>query len=99
MLVDCMWITLLPHKTSLLVPCMLMSISTLIYPGKSHVSRLYNLVNSQPILDCNISNSRLKHPKSENDKFKPVSEIISFFKFKKLSYFEEKAGRLVFIFS
>ena len=33
---------------------------------KSRVSRLYNSLNSQPI--CNMSNSRLKHPKSENDK-------------------------------
>ena len=40
---------------------------------------LYNSVNSQPVLDCNMSDSRLKHHKSENDKFKPVSEIISFF--------------------
>ena len=42
-----------------------------------------------------MSYSRLKHPKSENNKFKPVSEIISFrtsFKFEKLSYFEEKGG-------
>ena len=32
-LIDCMWITLLPHRTSLSVPCtcMLRSISTLIY--------------------------------------------------------------------
>ena len=46
-----------------------------------------------------MSNSELKHPKLENDKFKPVSEIIPFFEFEKLSYFEEKGGRLVFTFS
>ena len=57
------------------------------------------IINSQPILDCNMPNSRLKHPKSDNDKFKPVSEIISFFWFEKLSYCEEKGGRLVFNFS
>ena len=47
---------------------------------KPHVSRLYNSVYSQPILDCSMSHSRLfKHPKSENDKFKSVSEIVSVF--------------------
>ena len=67
--------------------------------GKSNVSRLYNSVNSQPISDCNMSNSRLKHLISVNEKFKPVSEIISFFQFEKLSYCEEKGGHLVFNFS
>ena len=61
-----------------------------------HVLRLYNLVNSQPTLDCNMSNSRLKHPKSENDKFKPDREIITFIQFEKLDYFEEKGGSLFF---
>ena len=42
-----------------------------------------------------MSNSRLKHLKSENDKFKPVNEIISLFLFEKLNYFEEKGGRAV----
>ena len=44
----------------------------------SDVSRPYNSVNSQQIFDSNMPNSRLKHLKSENDKFKPVSEILSF---------------------
>ena len=44
---------------------------------KSHVSRLYNSVYPQPILDCNVSHSKFKHPKSQNDTFKPVSEIVS----------------------
>ena len=45
---------------------------------KSHVSKLYNSVYLQLILDCNMSHSRFKHLKSENDKFKPVSGIVSF---------------------
>ena len=55
--------------------------------GKSHVSKLYNSVYLQLILDCNMSHSRFKHPKSENDKFKPVSGIVSFFLIWDLSYF------------
>ena len=62
---------------------------------KSHVSRLYDSVYSQPILNCNMPFPIFKHPKSEIDKFKPVSEIASFFLIEKLSYFEEK-GRMVF---
>ena len=55
-----------------------------------YVSRLYNSVNSQPVLDCNMSNSRSKHSKSENDKFKV--KYLPFFQFEKLSYFEKKEG-------
>ena len=77
---------------------MLTSVDTLVYQ-KSPMFQDCNSVNSQPILDCNVTNSRLKHLKSEIDKFKPVSEITSFFEFEKLSYFEQKGGRLVFTFS
>ena len=46
---------------------------------KSHCSRLYNSVNSQPILDYSMSNFRSRHLLSLNNKFKPVSEINSIF--------------------
>ena len=46
-----------------------------------------------------MSNSRLKHLKPEKGKFKSVNEIIFFFNWKNLSYFEEKGGRLVPTFS
>ena len=65
----------------------------------SHVSRLDNSVSLQLIVDFNMSNSKTKHPQSENDKIKHVSKIISFCEFEKLSYFEENRGRLDFTFS
>ena len=47
-----------------------------------------------------MSDSKIKHPHSENDKMKPVGKMISLFlKFEKLNYFEEKGGPLVFTFS
>ena len=42
---------------------------------------------SQPILDCNMSRSRFKYPKSGNDKFKPVSEIVSFILIREIQLF------------
>ena len=65
---------------------------------KSHVLRLDNPVSLQLIVDFNMSNSKIKHPQSENDKIKHVSEINSFCGSKKLNYFEEKGRRLVFTF-
>ena len=46
-----------------------------------------------------VSNSKIKHTQLKNDKIKPVSKIIPFSKFEKLSNFEEKGRRLVFTFS
>ena len=43
-----------------------------------HVRRLDNPVSLGLIVDFNMSNSKIKHPQSENDKIKPVDEIISF---------------------
>ena len=44
-------------------------------------------------VDCNMSNSSLKHPKSENDKFKPVSEVNSFFLISEIeSFVRERWG-------
>ena len=37
-----------------------------------------------------MPNSKINHPQLENDKIKPVIEVISFFEFEELSYFEEK---------
>ena len=71
---------------------MLTSISTLIYQKDHHVSRLHNWINSQLILDCNISNLRLKHPKSENDKLKSVSEISLFFNLRNGVILKKKDG-------
>ena len=42
------------------------------------------------MVDFSMSNSKIKHPQSENDKIKPVGEMISFLEFEKLNYFEEK---------
>ena len=47
---------------------------------KSHVSRLDNPASLRLIVGTNMSNSEIKHPQSENDKAKPVGEIISFCK-------------------
>ena len=43
-----------------------------------HVSRHDNPVSSRLIVDFTMSNSKIKHPQSENDKIKPVGEIIFF---------------------
>ena len=40
-----------------------------------------------PLYDSNMSNSKITHPQSENDKIKLVSGIISFCQYEKLSYF------------
>ena len=56
-------------------------------------------VNSQPILNCNMSNSRSKHPKSENNKFKPVREIISFsFNLRNGAILKKKEGVSISLF-
>ena len=60
---------------------------------------LINPVSLQPNGDFNMLNSKIKHPQSENDKIKPISETISFCAFGKLCYFEDKEGRLFFPFS
>ena len=71
---------LLPHRTSLSIHCMLTSILPWYIRQVPCFKTLQLSCYSQPILDCNMSNSRLKHPKLENDKFKLVSEIILFFR-------------------
>ena len=67
---------------------------------RGHMSRdsIAQLVyNPLKISVCQIL--KIRHPQSENDQIKPVSEIIFFCEFQKLSYFEEKGERLVFTFS
>ena len=72
------WCTnLLPHRTSLLISCVLTSLSTLSYQTIPMFGNFIT-VNLQPVLDCNMSSSRLKHPESESDETKPVWEKISF---------------------
>ena len=44
----------------------------------THVWRLDNPVSLQLIVDFDMSNPKIKHLQSENDKIKAVSEIISF---------------------
>ena len=56
----------------------------------SHVLSLDNPVSLRLIVDFDMSNSKIKHPQSENDKIRHVGEIISFFEFEKSSRFEEK---------
>ena len=73
---------LLPHRTSLSISFMLKSIS-----HKTFTRSIENQFS-----DRNMSNSRLKHPKSENDKFMPVSEIISFFNWRNLVLLKKKEG-------
>ena len=43
----------------------------------SHISRLDNPVRLRLSVDFNMLNSKIKHLQSENDKIKPVDEIIS----------------------
>ena len=79
----CCWCPLLQHLVATQdksINCLYVNLCWYLdVSDKPHVSRLYNSVNSRPIVYCNMSNSRLKHLKSENDKFKNISEIISFF--------------------
>ena len=44
----------------------------------SHVLRHDNPVSLNSYVDFNLSNSKIKHPQSENNKIQPVGEIISF---------------------
>ena len=69
---------------------MLTSIITLMYQKSPMFQDFITRLTHNQFLDCNMSDFRSKHPKSENDEFKLVSEIISFSKFENLSYFEEK---------
>ena len=43
-----------------------------------YVSRIDNPISLQLTADFTVSNCRRKRPQSENDKIKPVSEMISF---------------------